>query len=54
MKKFKYVLYIKTSNQEFTVGMKIIEAKNVDNANKLFNRLDLPFHHFSTVQKISK
>ena len=54
MKKFKFTLYIRTAQkQEFTVGVKTIQAKNIDIANSMFNKLDLPFHHFSTVQKIS-
>jgi hypothetical protein len=50
MKTFIYKLFIRTGGQEFTVGAYKIEAPNVDDANKKFNRLDLPFHHHSTVQ----
>lgn len=55
MKKFKFTLIQKvfTTNQEFVVGSKIIEAPNYDKALKIFNSLDLPFHTVSTVQKIN-
>ena len=53
MKQFIFKTYIKTSqDQEFNTGQKIIEAKNYDEAKKLFSKLDLPFHHFSTVETI--
>ena len=55
MKNFKYSFYIKTSQgQEFSVGQKTIIAENVDKANYLLNRLELPFHHYSTVQVVNK
>ena len=51
MKKFLFKLYTKTrQGQEFLICTKTINAENIDNANKSFNRLDLPFHTFSTVQ----
>lgn len=49
---FKYKFYIKTGSQEFLVAVKGIDAINVDEANKKLSKLDLPFHTFSTVQKI--
>lgn len=53
MKQFIFIMYIRTrQNQEFQIGKKIIEAKNYDEANKLFSKLYLPFHHFSTVETI--
>ncbi len=53
MKTFKYLLYIRTKQgQEFVVNQFLVEAKNVDDANKILNKKDLPFHHFSTVQSI--
>jgi hypothetical protein len=57
MKTFEFKLYIKTgsnllngNSQEFVIGYKLIQAKDYDNANKIFNKLDLPFHHYCTVQ----
>ena len=53
MKQFIFKMYTRTNqNQEFKIGQKIIDAKNYDEANKLFSKLDLPFHHFSTVETI--
>ena len=50
---FLFKMYIKTSQgQEFKTGQKIIDAKNYDEANKLFSNLDVPFHHFATVETI--
>ncbi len=46
-------MYIRTAQkQEFNVGSKIIHAADYDSAYKQFSRLDLPFHHFSTVNKV--
>lgn len=51
--KFKFDLFLRLNNkQEYKVGSKIIEAKNYDLANKLFNKLDIPFCHFILVSKI--
>lgn len=50
MKTFLYKLYIKTGTQEFLVNSIKIVAKNVDEANKILSKKDIPFHHFSTVQ----
>ena len=53
MKQFIFNMYTRTNQgQEFNTGQKIIEAKNYDEAKKLFSKLDLPFHHFSTVKTI--
>jgi hypothetical protein len=49
---FKYKFYIKTGSQEFLVAVKGIDAANIDDANKKLYKLDVPFHTFSTVQKI--
>lgn len=50
MKTFLYKLYIRTGTQEFLVNSIKIAAKNVDEANKMLSKKDIPFHHFSTVQ----
>jgi hypothetical protein len=53
MQTFIFKTYIRTSqNQEFNTGQKIIDAKNYDEANKLFSKLDVPFCHFVTVETI--
>lgn len=53
MKTFIFKLYTKTrQGQEFLISAKTITAKNVDDANKAFNRLDLPFHTFCTIQLV--
>jgi len=53
MKQFIFKMYIKTSQgQEFLTGSKKITSNNYDEAKKIFNKLDLPFHHFSTVDLI--
>ena len=53
MKTFLFKLYTRTKqNQEFLIGCKTINAENQETANKIFNRLDLPFHTFSTIQII--
>jgi len=52
-KTFLFKLFIRTSQgQEFNTGNKVIEAKNYDQANKLFSKLDIPFCHFVTVETI--
>jgi hypothetical protein len=51
MKQFQYKFYIRTNNQEFNVGIKNIEAINIDYANKKLNKLELPYHHYSTVEQ---
>jgi hypothetical protein len=52
-KKYKFDLFIRLGNsQEFNVGSKIIEAINYDQANKLLNKLDIPFCHFILVNQI--
>lgn len=54
MKTFKYFLFIRTKQgQEFNVGAYTIEAKNVDIAHSIFNKKELPFHHFATVQSVT-
>jgi len=50
---FKYKFYIRTGSQEFLVAVKGIDAVNIDEANKQLSKLDLPYHTFSTVQKIN-
>jgi hypothetical protein len=53
MKQFIFKTYIKTSQgQEFKTGQKIIDAKNYDEANNIFRKLDIPFCHFVTVETI--
>jgi len=53
MKTFIFKLYIRTNqNQEFNTGKKVIQAKNYDEANKLFSKLDVPFCQFVTVETI--
>lgn len=53
MKNFIFKMFIRTKKgQEFLTGKKTILAKNYDDANKIFNNLDLPFHHFATVESI--
>jgi hypothetical protein len=53
MQTFKYKFYAKTNQkQEFFICSKIIDAKNIDDANKKLSKLDLPFHTFSTVETI--
>ena len=49
MKTFLFRFYIRTNGQEFNVGSKTITAKDYDSAVKTLNKLDLPFHHFATV-----
>lgn len=52
-KKFKFDLFIRIANgQEFKVGSKILEAMNYDEANKMFNKLDISFCHFILINKI--
>lgn len=54
MKKFLFTLFIRTAQgQEFIVGQKTIEAKNYDQAESIFNKMDLNFHHFATVKKLN-
>ena len=51
MKKFKYKFYTRTKQkQEFFICSKIIDAQNVEDANKKLLKFDLPLHTFSTVQ----
>ncbi len=54
MAKFKFTLIQKifSTNQEFIIGSKVIEAPNYDKALKIFNSLDVPMHTVTTVQKI--
>lgn len=50
MKTYTFKMFIKTKQgQEFLTGVKVIDANNYDAALKIFNRLELPFHHFATV-----
>lgn len=52
-KTFLFKLFIRSGNgQEFNTGSKLIAAKNYDDANKLFKKLDIPFCHFVTVETI--
>jgi len=54
MKSFQFKLYIRTAQkQEFLVNMFTIQAKNYDMAKGLFNKRELPYHDFSTVQLIN-
>lgn len=46
MKYFKFIMY----SYEIEIGKKLIKAKNIDEAIKSFNKLDLPFHTVSTVE----
>lgn len=51
MKQFTFNLFIRTAQgQEFIVGKKEITSNNYDSAVKIFNKQDLPFHHFCTVK----
>jgi hypothetical protein len=51
MKKFIFLMFIRTKQgQEFNIGKKEIVAKDYDLASSIFNKLDLPFHHFTTVK----
>ena len=51
MRLFTFKLYVRTAQQqEFNTATKTIQAKNYDEARKQFSKLDLPFHHFSTVE----
>jgi len=52
LKTFSYKLYIKIGTQEFLVNSIKINAKNVDEANKILSKKDIPFHHFSTVESL--
>ena len=49
MKTFLFKIYIRSSGLELNVGQIKIQAKNYDQAVKVFNSKDIPFHHFSTV-----
>jgi len=50
MKTFEFKLYIRTKQgHEFVVSRSEIVAQNVDGALKQFNRMELPFHHFTTI-----
>ena len=51
MRTYNFTMYIKTNGQEFSVGRKIVKANNVDEAIKLFNKLDLPFHSYATYEQ---
>ena len=53
MTTFKYIFFMRCGSLEFSIGQKLITANNVDDANKMLSKLDLPFHHFSTVQKLN-
>lgn len=54
MKTYYYKFWMRLGKQEYQTGGKRIIAQNVDQANKELNKLDLPFHHFSTVELINK
>jgi len=50
MKTFNFKMYTRTAQgQEFLIGQKTVTAINYDNAEKLFSKMDLPFHSFATV-----
>nr|WP_298659108.1 hypothetical protein [uncultured Flavobacterium sp.] len=49
-KQYVYTFYIKIGGQEFETGRKSVYAHSYDEAENLFNKLDLPFHHYSTVE----
>jgi hypothetical protein len=52
---YQFNLIIRTEQkQEFTIGFKLINALNYDEALKTLNKMDLPFHHFATVTIINK
>jgi hypothetical protein len=53
MTTFKYIFFMRCGSLEFSIGQKLITANNVDDANKILSKSDLPFHHFSTVQKLN-
>ena len=47
-------MFIRTKQgQEFNIGNKEIVAKNYDSAASIFNKLDLPYHDFATVDIIN-
>lgn len=53
MKTFRFTFMTKTSQgQEFSNGYKDITAKDYDEANKLFNRMDKPFCTFILVEQL--
>ena len=53
LKHFNFKLYISTSQgQEFLVKSMGIDAVDYDAALNIFNKRDLPFHHFATVKAI--
>lgn len=55
LKHFNFKMYIRTSQgQEFLVKSLGIDAVDYDAALIKFNRMDLPFHHFSTVKLINQ
>jgi hypothetical protein len=61
METFEFKLYIKTgenlpngNNQEKVIFTKNINAKNYDNANKIFRELNLPTYDYATVGRITK
>lgn len=52
LKHFNFKLYIRTKQgQEFLIKSFGIDAENYDLAKNKFNKMDLPFHHFSTVSQ---
>lgn len=53
MKTFRFKMYTATKQgQTFLIGVKEINAQNLDEARAKFNRLDLPFHSFNRVEII--
>ena len=61
METFEFKLYIKTgenlpngNNQEKVIFTKNINAKNYDNANKIFRELNLTTYDYATVGRITK
>ena len=52
MTTFLFKLYTRVSGLEIIIGQIKIAAKNYDDAKDIFDRKDLPFHSFSTVESV--
>lgn len=53
MKTFLFKMYVRASGLEIITGQIRVTAKNYDDAKDIFDRKDLPFHSFSTVEQIN-
>jgi hypothetical protein len=54
MKQYQIILYIRTKAQEFKVGAYLLLAKNADEVNDKLRKMEIPFHHYSTIQKVKE